>query len=147
MEKEVLACIASYENGLYYEPMNAPMVVLDDTMHVFDHHVSLLYRYGPDRQLLDSVAIDYHGGEKILGNPFTGELVVDEEEKEVYALYSVPGGRTWLTAIDRANGRTGRTHPLVHPYPERVKVRNGRVYYIYRPFESSQKKYLYEEGL
>jgi hypothetical protein len=36
---------------------------------------------------------------------------------------------------------------LTYRYPERTQVFNGSVYYVYRPFESLQKRSIYRENM
>ena len=36
---------------------------------------------------------------------------------------------------------------MFHRYPENLVIKDGEVFYIYRPFESPQKKFLYSEDI
>jgi hypothetical protein len=49
--------------------------------------------------------------------------------------------------LNTSTGEIEKVHPLYYKYPEKLKVKNGYAYYIYRPFESLQNKYLYREKL
>ena len=40
-----------------------------------------------------------------------------------------------------------KNFPLYYKYVERLKIVNGEVFYIYRPYETVQKKYIYRERL
>jgi uncharacterized secreted protein with C-terminal beta-propeller domain len=50
-----------------------------------------------------------------------------------------------LHRINLATGKAEEAISLVYDYPSSIQIRNEEVYYTYRPFESSQKKYLYKE--
>ena len=46
-----------------------------------------------------------------------------------------------------ASGKLEESIPLYFKYPENILIRSNTVYYTYRPFESAQKKFLYQEKL
>lgn len=147
VEKEVLACISSFEEGLYYEAIYAPLFLWLDTLYLFDHTNDRLWIYDKNSQLKDSIDIDYHQPEKFMGNPFTHELLMDEGNGRFYAVFQKPGGRCWLELVDTETGESKKVIQLKYPYPSGIKVKDAEVYYLYRPFESTQKKFLYKERL
>ena len=49
--------------------------------------------------------------------------------------------------IKYRTGLIGKTTKLKFRFIENIKIEKGYVYYIYRPFESSQKRFLYKEKL
>lgn len=145
VEKEVLACISSFDEGLYYEPLYAPMFFWADSMYLFDHPAEKLYVFDQSGQVKDSVEIHYHEPDKVMANHFTNKLIMDEFTGEVYALFQRPGGSCELRNIDKRTGAVRSVIELVYDYPSSIQVRDGEVFYTYRPFESMQKKYLYKE--
>ncbi|MBL0315191.1 MAG: hypothetical protein IPP69_05175 [Flavobacteriales bacterium] len=52
-----------------------------------------------------------------------------------------------MISINTSNGATGKATRLTHPYVEKIRMRNGWIYYVYRPFESLQTRYLYRERI
>ena len=64
----------------------------------------------------------------------------------LYAVFQ-RNGYQWLRAIDPVTGLLGERTRLTYRYPERTQVFNGSVYYVYRPFESLQKRSIYRERL
>ena len=147
VEKEVLACIATFKDGLYYDPIYAPMFRWKDSLFIFDHTSDMLFIYDAESQPLDSVAISYHQPEKVMGNAFSKQLYMDESSGNVYALFQKPGGRCWLELIDKQTGKSKEAITLRYPYPTDIQVKENEIYYLYRPFSSIQKKYLYREFL
>jgi len=145
IEREVLACISTFEEGMYYDPIHAPMFVWEDSIYIFDHHNNYLFIHDSEHQAIDSVSIDYHSPGKVMSNPFTDRLVMDEGQGDIYAIFQSPGGQCTLGHISTASGKLDELIKLDYDYPEGIRVLNGEVYYIYRPFESMQKKYLYKE--
>ena len=49
--------------------------------------------------------------------------------------------------IDTGAGQTILGFKLHHKYVGKIQVNNGYVYYLYRPFESLDKKALYREAI
>jgi hypothetical protein len=43
------------------------------------------------------------------------------------------------------NGKVEGVHKFVNITADRIKIKDGYAYYIYRPFESTQEKFLYRE--
>ena len=66
--------------------------------------------------------------------------------KNIFGLFH-KGGITILKSIDIHSGKPNQYFELGFKYVEKVKVIDGYVYYIYRPFESIQKKFLYREKI
>jgi len=147
IDKEILACIDSYDQGLYYDPLYAPMFIIQDTMLIFDHCDNLLCRYDMNRNPIDSMKIDYHQPGKKINRTFTESVIKDTNSNKIYAVYQHQGGTAYLKEIDTNTGKIAKEHQLKYPYPNGIKVKDGYAYYIYRPFESLQKKYLYRELL
>ncbi len=145
IEKEVLTCMSTFRDGLYYDPIYAPMFVKGDSLLLFDHPSEELFIFDTQGVALDSLPIQYHQPKKVMGNEFTQELVMDEVTGDVYAIFQRQGGTCRLHRIDLATGKAEETLSLVYDYPTSIQIRDDEVYYTYRPFESSQKKYLYKE--
>jgi hypothetical protein len=146
VEKELLACMASFDGVPYYRPIYAPAFTHGEQLLIFDHPNSLLRVTDMEGTKIDSVAILYHRPEKIMNNHFE-HLVQDEVTEEVYAFFQYPGGKACLDRVDITTGAADRCFTYTYDYPEAIQVRAGEVYYTYRPFESLQKKYLYKEEL
>lgn len=145
VEKELLTCMATYQDGLYYKPIYAPMFVWEEELLIFDHPAEVLFKYDLMGVSLDSVPIHYHRPDKVMNNDFAHELVMDELTGQVYALFQKPGGACRLMGVNLDTGEIEESIRLTYDYPSAVRVKGGEVYYTYRPFESSQKKYLYKE--
>ena len=91
-----------------------------------------------------SISISYHlinGKEK-----WKQPMLFDEIENKAYALFQ-KGGQLYLRTIDLETGGITESFKIHYRFVERIKVVGGKVYYIYRPFESSQKKFIYSERI
>ena len=144
-DKRIIAALMSgFTQSMFYEPLYAPLFILKDTICIFNHHNDFLYHYNRQNQLLDSVKIAYHHPKN--WREWKKQLFVDEPENKVYAFFS-KDGHNYLKEINYQNGKEVLTYKLKHHSAEKIKIKNGYVYYVYRPFGSTQEKFLYRERI
>ena len=145
IDKEIWVGATVFTNSLYYQPLYAPLFKTgEDTIVVFDHYKNRMFRYTPDEGFVDSTRISYHLQARRSG--WEQPLLHDKVTGNVYAMFE-KGGYTYLSEIDKNTGIVKASFKLYFKYVERIQIVNGKVYYIYRPFESIQKKYIYSEKL
>ena len=145
IDKEIWVGATCFTNSPYYAPLYAPLFKIgSDSILVFDHYTNQMFLYRPEHGILDSVAITYHKDSKKSG--WEQPLIQDEKNGKVYAMFT-RSGYTYLHEIDLDNGTIKQSFKLYFKYVERLKIVNGEVLYIYRPYESIQKKYIYREKL
>lgn len=145
IDKEIIAAFMSgFANSMFVKPLYAPAFTQGDTLIVFDHYKDMIFKYDGNQQCIDSLSINYHHTSRRLR--WKKEILFDEELKQYYALFE-QDGFSYLYWIDIDKGTVIDTFKLYYKYAEKIKVKNGKADYIYRPFESSQKKFLYEEDL
>lgn len=144
VDKEIWIGLKYFTSNLYYKSLYAPMFVVDGEIVVFDHYGNELRIYDDEHDLVEAHPISY---QYIKGRrSWEDEVIKDEDGVRVYTVLS-EGGYQMLAEIDLTTGQLADTHKLHFKYVENIHVKNGEVYYIYRPFESSQKKFLYKEKL
>lgn len=144
-DKHIVAALMSgFTQSMYYEPLYAPIFILKDTICIFNHHNDLLYHYNKQHQLIDSVTITYHHPKN--WREWKKQLFVDEISNKVYAFFS-KDGRHYLKQINYHTGKEISTYKLKHHSAEKIKIKDGYVYYVYRPFDSTQERFLYRERL
>ncbi len=142
IDKEIWIGAANFTQSIYYEPLYAPLFVNNDTTLIFDHYSDYLFKVDENFTKFDSIPIFYH--KKKEKKNWEQPLIKDKDEHKLYVLF-LKNGYYYLKPINLKNGTTTVSFKLANKYVENVKVENGFVYYVYRPFESSQKKYLYRE--
>jgi hypothetical protein len=138
----VAANMTGLTTSLFYTPLYAPLFVIHDTVCVFDHYSNAILKYDKKQKLLDSVHIDYNHPKK--WKDWKRQMIIDKETNEVYAIYE-RGGFSYLKNIDLKTGQIKGSFKLTNQYVDKIKVKNGYVYYVYRPFESLQEKFVYKE--
>lgn len=134
-----------FTRSIYYEKPYGNFFLKDSIAYVFDFYQDHLFKYnGESKILIDSVAISFHkDGRK---PKWTKKLIQDPVTKKAYTYFD-DAGYTDVYEIDLASGKLLDKYTLFNRYVENIQVYNNEIYYIYRPFESMQKKYLYKEDL
>jgi hypothetical protein len=140
----VAALMSGFTSSTFYEPLYAPLFVINDTICIFNHHNDHLYHYTTENNLIDSVKINYHHPKN--WREWKKKLYVDQAENKVYAFFS-KDGHHYIKRIDHRTGKEILTYKLKHHSAERIKIKDGFVYYVYRPFGSTQEKFLYRERI
>lgn len=145
IDREVWVGAAIFTNSLYYEPVYSSCFAIQDTLFMCDYYENKLYKYCIETgEYLDSLSIDFH-----LNRIKTGwqkEIHFDEVSKRVFVQYN-KAGFTNIYELDLATGKLLGSFQLSFRYVDKVRIYNNRVYYIYRPYESPQKRYIYSEKI
>jgi hypothetical protein len=144
IDAEIWVGATYFTQSIYYKELYAPMFRRNDTIFLFDHYKNLMFRYDAVGEPLDSVPIYYHLQAKQTG--WQKQLLQDQITGQVYIVYE-KAGQYSLRRIDLATGELKEAIPLHYKYVENILIRSNKVYYTYRPFETAQKKYLWEEKL
>jgi hypothetical protein len=144
IDREVWVGANNFTQSIYYEPPYAPVFLKQDTLLVFDHYKDHLFKIDVKHEkICDSVPISYH---RPWRNDWSNRIIQDPITKEIYILFD-KAGYSFLKRINPHTGKLDFEFPLHYRYVEKIRVINGWVHYIYRPFESIQKKYLYKEEI
>lgn len=150
VDKEIIAAkMTGFAQSQYFRMPYVPLKVINDRVVVFDHNQNHLMFYNDRNDLTDSIGINYHLKRNLYdkwepAKEWTSKLFFDETNGSVFTSY-LKKGHTWICEIDLKTGQTLRKQKLHYRYIENLQIADGRAYYTYRPFESSQKKFLYEE--
>ncbi|TSJ47838.1 hypothetical protein [Fluviicola chungangensis] len=144
VDKEVWVGMYYFTNSIYYKELYAPIFERNDSIFLFDHYKNLLFKYNFQGDLIDSIPIYYHLQPK--ENGWKKHVIQDYETGEIYMHYEI-AGQAQLRHFDTNTGKLSPPVQLQFKYPENIQIKGNSVYYIYRPFESTQKKYLYRERL
>lgn len=142
VDREVIAgYMTAFHDDPYFQLPYAPLFVVDDVLCVFDHTTDRIRRFHRDRGHERDVPIAYHHE-----RGWDSCLLQDPASGAVHALFK-RGPHTWLRHVDAGTGSMGDRMELTHPYPEAIRIYDGYVYYVYRPFGSLQHRTLYREAL
>ena len=128
----------------YYKELYAPMFHRNDSLFVFDYYKDKLYTFDERGDALDSVGIYHHYNPKSIG--WKKNLMQDRVTGEVYALFD-RAGYSYLGWVDTKTGEIKEQVKLAHRYVEKIIINGNFIYYIYREFESADKKHLWRDRL
>jgi hypothetical protein len=143
VDKHIVAALMSgFTRSQFYEPLYAPLFILKDTLCLFNHYNDRIFHFNKENVLIDSVTITYHHPKN--WHTWKKQLFVDNTENKVYALFK-NGANVSLKLIDHQSGKIKGIHKFVNITADKIKIKDGYAYYIYRPFESTQEKFLYRE--
>jgi hypothetical protein len=120
------------------------LFIVGDTMHVFDHYKDCLYHYDKKGNKIDSVKISYHHPKN--WREWKNVMLKDRMDNLIYAVYN-NNGHKYLRRISYRTGKDEGKYKVIHHSADKIKIRDGSIYYVYRPFESGQEKFLYKERL
>ena len=145
IDKEIWVGATVFTNSIYYNPVYAPLFKSgEDSIYVFDHYKNKLFKYRPTEGFVDSTRISYHLQGRKSG--WEQPLIQDQKNGKVYALFE-KSGYSYLSEIDKNTGHVKKSFKLYFKYVDRIQIIDDQVYYIYRPYESVQKKFIYQENL
>ena len=145
IDKEVVAAyMRGFQNTYYYEPLNTPLLASNDTLLIFDHHHNQLIRLDDSGHALDSLDISYHNIKR--PERWSKKIIMDKGTEEIYTSFE-KNGLYFIRHIETGSGKTQHAAKLSYKYVDCIRIMNNEVYYIYRPFESSQNRFLYKEKL
>lgn len=144
IDAEIYVGANYFTQSLYYQPVFAPLFLVNDTIYIFDYPKDMLRVYNTAGQFLRSTSIFHHYQAKETG--FQRNLQQDRITGKIYAVFQ-KDGYTYLGHIDLITGLIDYKVKMAFRYVEKVRVHNGSAYFIYRPFESTQKKFLYKQKI
>jgi hypothetical protein len=144
VDKEVIIGASVFTNSIFYKEIYAPLFVRNDTLFVFDYYNEKLFSYTMFGDAIDTLHITHHLQPKKTG--WKNQLIQDRLTGQIFAVYE-KAGYTTLRHIDLMTGQLGEGIQLNFKYVDKLRLSGNAAFYIYRPFESAQKKFLYKERL
>ncbi|MEY4659936.1 MAG: hypothetical protein ACO29Q_03875 [Crocinitomicaceae bacterium] len=133
-----------FTQSIYYKEVYAPMFHRNDSIFVFNYPKDLLLIYSIHGVCMDTIPLYHHYQAKETG--WRRNVIQDRVTGSIYTTYE-KDGHCYLGLINIGTGEVVEKVKLSFRYVDKIRVHNNYVYYIYRPFESTQKKFLYKEKL
>ena len=133
-----------FTQSIYYKEVYAPMFHRNDSIFVFNYPKDLLLIYSIHGVCMDTIPLYHHYQAKETG--WRRNVIQDRVTGSIYTTYE-KDGHCYLGLINIGTGEVIEKVKLSFRYVDKIRVHNNYVYYIYRPFESTQKKFLYKEKL
>lgn len=142
----------------YLTPVFAPMKKFGDSICIFNHPQSVIEFYDANDSLVGETPIEYH--HKVRPNntfiltyafhkskKWQEEIYIDDPGRKAYTLFINNNGTKELVEIDLETGRLIYSMKIPFPYAEKIKIRDGFVYFLYRGWGELQKKKLFRQSI
>ncbi len=139
---DVAASMTGFSNDFLYETVYAPMFVINDTINIFDHSESKIWKFVDDTVEAGDVPFNYHNPKK--KSSWKRRLIMDEVNGKIYAVF-LKNGYYYLKEINSTNGEVIAEKKLTYQFVSKLKIKDGYIYYTYKPKQTLQKKFLYKE--
>lgn len=123
-------------------PVYNPLCKIRDSVFIFNHLSDSGYVYNQSGSLQRTFPIDYH-----YRSGWENELIVDHSGKNIYAK-CVRRGLAYLLQIDSDSGEILNEYKLEnHSFPEKIKIKNGVVYYFHNDSQDFYGQNLFKQQL
>lgn len=117
--------ILRFAEMVYYKPAFQSLHVLADTIYYFNHLKSQLDIFSSDLILIKSIPVDYHNQ-----NNWKPIIIVDNEMNRIYTIFTT-GSMYSLAEINLKNGLVSKVAKFEKLFPQKIRVNNGRLYFLY----------------
>jgi hypothetical protein len=144
VDAEIYVGANYFTQSLYYEPVYAPLFFAKDTIFIFDYPKNVLRTFTSKGDTLATISLSHHLQAKKTG--FQKNLQLDRQTGKIYAIYQQEG-YSYVAPIDLQTGQVTQKVKLAFRYVDKIRVHDNEVYFIYRPYESAQNKFVYKQKL
>lgn len=141
----------------YFPSIYAPIFQLDNAVVIFNHPNSTIDFFNEEDSLTASIPINYQlttnkDFQDVISSitrneKWQEEVFIDEINHTAYTSFLNLNGTKTIKEIDLQSGVLIRSIKIPFPYVEKIKFRNGFMYYIYKGWDESQKKKLFRQKL
>lgn len=144
IDKEIWIGATYFTSSIYYQEVYAPMFTRNDSIFIFNYPKDKLECYDRFGTPLYTIPIYHHYDKKVTG--WKRQVIQDKITGEIYAVYEHKGN-PYLGRVNLKTGTIDERVKLNYRYVDKIRVHDNFVYYVYRPYESNQRKFLYRERL
>ena len=141
---DIAASMTGLTNSFMFEEVYAPLFVINDTIHIFDHYENKIWKFIGDTIEAGNVPFSYHQPKN--KSEWKRRLIADETNGKIYGLF-LRNGHNYLKEISTHTGKIELEKKLTFQFVDKIKIRDGMVYYTYKPTQTLQKKFLYKERI
>jgi hypothetical protein len=133
----------NWVHKVVYRPMKTALLKVGDELCVFDIPGKAVEFYDMDGNFRLQLVLNVDG---VSGNKWSGDILQDEAKSKVYTTF-LEGEVSMLYRIDMNSGDLHRILAIQHPFPEKIKVYNDQLYYLYNVMGDPDNKTLYRQNL
>ena len=126
LNKRSFGDILRGEEMIFFKPAFQSLKFLNNSIYYFNHLKSRIEIYSEDLSLQDTIHIDYHNRKN-----WKPVIITDEVQNRAYTIFAL-GAKLSLSEIDLTNGTLKEVHTIEKLFPEKIKLHNGYLYFLYR---------------
>ncbi len=111
---------------IFYPELYVPIFESEHLVYIFNHlesRISILDAYG---KLIDQIPIAYHHSKK-----WKKKVYFDAAQSKAYTSFDTKWGEQ-IVSINLKNGSLGTPIPINLAFIEKIKIRNGALYFLYK---------------
>jgi hypothetical protein len=133
----------NFTNKILYRPMKTALYKVDKFICIFNIPDKQLEFFDTTGNYSYKLKINI---EKIRDGRWSGDIFLDETQSKIYTTFLKSTG-TGLYRIDLNTGELHKTLSLIHPFPQKIRIYKGKIYYLYGVPGSTDNKILYRQDL
>jgi hypothetical protein len=133
----------SFTKKILYRPISSYMYRIGDYLCIFNTTDATIEFHRPDGSYSYKLKLAV---EKIPNGKWTKEILTDDIGKKAYTTFS-RNGECSLYRIDLNNGELHLILSLFHSFPEKLKILQGYIYYLYSPAGPEGSKGVYRQRM
>lgn len=150
--------VLRFNEMAYLSTIYAPFYALKDSLAIFNHPKNMIEFYDTTDALIGTTEIDYHRtGEAtknstlvyafVKSSKWLEEIYVDEIRNRAYTLFQKINGTREVKEINLQTGEVSYRLNIPFSYVQKIKIRDDKVYFVYKGYGESQKKKLYRQKI
>ena len=133
----------NYVHKILYRPVKAQLFVIGNYTAIFNNPDRQVEFYDNQGNFSYKLALQV---EKINDGRWTQDIVIDRTSDKIYTTF-LRNGTCTIYEIDPNNGNLKKRLSLTHPFPEKIRVYNGWVYYLYDESAEADNKMMFRQKL
>ena len=133
----------NWVHKILYRPVKTALYKVGNFICIFDIPGKQLEFYDPDGNFSLKLKINI---EAIKEGKWSGEIYLDESQSKIYTTFLKSSG-TGVYRLDLNTGDLKKILSLRHPYPQKIKISQGWIYYMYDIHNDPENKALFRQEL
>jgi hypothetical protein len=133
----------NYVHKVLYRPVKAMLYQVGSYMCIFNNPEQQVEFYDHEGNFSYKLSLRI---EQVNDGRWTQEITIDKFSEKVYTTF-LRNGVCTIYRIDLNSGILIRQLSLVHPFPEKVRINNGWVYYLYDLSAEADNKMLFRQKM
>jgi len=133
----------NFTHKILYRPVKTALYKIGNFICIFDIPAKQLEFFDTEGNFSYKLKINI---DLIKDGRWSGDIFLDENQSKVYTTFLKSTG-TGLYRIDLNTGDLHKILSLIHPYPQKIRIYKGHVYYMYDILGDPDNKTLYRQSL